>query len=64
MRGTLALSWGLWGGFYASGGYGWRLCIGWVALTYLPIELDDMARAYVQVEEAKNRARAAGRGEP
>ena len=47
--GTLALSWGQWGGFYLH----WRgpaitrrLCIGWVALTWIGIEIDDLMEAY------------------
>jgi hypothetical protein len=64
VKGTLALSWGRWGGFYASGGYGWRVCAGWIAVTYLPIEIDDMAEAYAIVKEAENERRALGRKEP
>lgn len=44
-RGTLALSWGPWGGFYIYNGYCWRLSLGWVALTYLPVEIDDLMAA-------------------
>jgi hypothetical protein len=32
-RGTLALSWGHFGGFYL---HRTRACLGWVALTYVP----------------------------
>jgi len=42
MKGTLALSWGAWGGFYVSRGNAWRICLGWLALTYLPFEIDDV----------------------
>jgi hypothetical protein len=42
-RGTLALSWGTYGGFYICR---WRICLGWVALTFLPgWEIDTMMRA-------------------
>lgn len=45
MRGTLALSWGTYGGFYVNRQ---RVCLGWVALTYLPdVEVDALMRAYV-----------------
>lgn len=48
MKGTLAVSWGRYGGFYVtrSPRFCYRLCFGWVALTYVGIELDDLMRAY------------------
>lgn len=45
-RGTLALSWGAWGGFYFNRGFCPRVCLGWLAITYCPVELDDMMEAY------------------
>lgn len=44
--GTLALSWGAWGGFYVNRGFGLRLCLGWLAITALPVDLDDLMEAY------------------
>jgi hypothetical protein len=44
MTGTLALSWGRYGGFYLHRG---RVCLGRVAFTYCPVELDVLMRAYV-----------------
>ena len=44
--GTLALSWGRYGGFYARRAYCWRICLGVVALTYCPVEIDDLMAAY------------------
>lgn len=47
MSGTLALSWGRYGGFYA---HRYRLCFGWLALTWLPLDLDDVLHeAYPEV---------------
>ena len=43
MRGTLALSWGPWGGIYVCRG---RLCLGWLAITYVPVEIDELMEAY------------------
>jgi hypothetical protein len=43
-KGTLALSWGDWGGFYVSSS---RVCLGWVAITWLPIEIDELVRAWL-----------------
>ena len=43
-RGTVALSWGRWGGFYLRPT---RICVGFFALTIVPgVELDDLMRAY------------------
>lgn len=58
MSGTFALSWGRYGGFYLLRwrtprvGKPWRLCLGRIALTYLPVEIDDMLRAYVKEDAA------------
>jgi hypothetical protein len=50
VKGTLALSWGPWGGFYVSwhgrGAMTNRLCLGWLALTYVALEIDDLMIAY------------------
>lgn len=47
-QGTLALSWGPWGGVYVYRGYCKRICLGWAALTYCPnVEFDDLMEAYV-----------------
>lgn len=45
MSGTLALSWGRWGGFYL---HRHRACLGWVAVTYTPVEIDDLMEGYTQ----------------
>lgn len=50
-RGTLALSWGPWGGFYFIRGFMWRLCFGWAAITWCPVELDDLCEAYAGPEK-------------
>lgn len=39
---TLALSIGKWGGFYLYAGYTLRLCLGWVAVTIIPDDIDDI----------------------
>lgn len=46
--GTLALSWGPWGGFYANLGFCPRICLGWLAITYCRVDLDDMMEAYAR----------------
>lgn len=57
-RGTLAISWGAWGGCYVQRGYTWRVCVGWVALTYVPIELDDLCAGYIDHKRAEQQAQA------
>ena len=39
---TSALTFGRYGGFYFRHGYAIRLCLGWVALTWFPVDLDDI----------------------
>lgn len=46
-RFTIALSVGPWGGFYVHRGFCHRLCLGWLAVTLVPVELDDLMEAYV-----------------
>lgn len=48
MNGTIAISWGRWSGFYRYRGFSWRICLGWVALTYVPVEIDDLMEAYAR----------------
>jgi hypothetical protein len=45
-KGTVALSWGRWGGIYVNRGFCKRICLGWLAVTYVPVELDDLMEAY------------------
>lgn len=52
MKGTLALSWGSWGGFYVRLRFCPRLCIGPVALTYCPVEIDALMEAYASAAES------------
>lgn len=49
MKGTLAISWGAYGGFYL---HPRRICLGWVALTYCPkVEIDALMEAYASDKE-------------
>lgn len=34
------VSFGAWGGFYASGDYAYRVCLGFMAITWLPLDID------------------------
>jgi hypothetical protein len=46
VKGTLALCWGAYGGFYL---HRHRLCLGWVAVTYVPgVEIDDLMEGYLR----------------
>lgn len=50
---TLAVTVGKWGGFYKIGGGGcWRVCLGFVAVTYLRAEFANVMRAWFDREEA------------
>lgn len=54
MKGTLALSWGSWGGFYITRS---RICLGFAAVTLLRHhEIDDLMEAYVEAEDLRARA--------
>ena len=50
---TVAVTWGGWGGVWLIGERGliWRLCLGFVAITYLPAEMNDVLRAWVDRDE-------------
>jgi hypothetical protein len=60
--GTLALSWGSWGGFYVHSGFCKRLCLGWVAITFCPVEVDDLMDAYVATTTDAGTKRGSGIG--
>jgi hypothetical protein len=42
---SLILSVGSWGGFYLYSGYTKRVCFGWVVLTFLPRDIDELLEA-------------------
>jgi hypothetical protein len=39
---SIILSFGKWGGVYVSRGYSWRICLGWMAITFIPRDIDDV----------------------
>ena len=39
---TIALAIGRWGGFYIHCDYTFRVCLGWVSLTLIPRDLDEL----------------------
>ncbi len=41
-KGSICFSWGEYGGFYFHNGYTKRVCLGWIAITFLPIEIDEI----------------------
>ena len=51
--GTIAVSWGGYGGFNYSRKYVTRLCLGWVAIYYFPEDLDESLVRYLDSEEGK-----------
>lgn len=48
---TFAISFGKWGGFYIITGWTWRVCLGWMALTILPMDLDVLLGRLVGMED-------------
>lgn len=50
---TLAVTWGPWGGFYANGKRGliWRVCLGFVAITYIPAEMTQILGGWLDSED-------------
>jgi hypothetical protein len=46
-EGSFVISWGRYGGFYKRFGFMKRVCLGWLAITYVPIDFDDILRSYV-----------------
>jgi len=49
---AIALSFGDWGGFYWKSGYAKRVCLGWMAITYIPSDLDPLVEAVDAWNEA------------
>jgi hypothetical protein len=45
---SIILSWGRYGGFYCHSG---RLCLGWVAVTVIGREIDDVIEEYLARRE-------------
>lgn len=44
---TFSISIGRWGGFYWHRDYTARLCLGWVAFTFFPFDIDDHFNAHL-----------------
>ena len=42
MKFCIMISVGSWGGFYFYHDFSWRLCLGWIAITFLPIDGDEI----------------------
>lgn len=42
MKGSLILSWGSYGGFYVINSFSKRVCLGWIAFTYIPEDIDNL----------------------
>ena len=48
---TIMLSFGRWGGIYFYHDFTWRLCLGWIAVTIVPLD-DDWFIDLLEVEDA------------
>lgn len=51
---TLAITWGSYGGFYFVSRFCTRLCLGWLALTWIPEDIDVVLERLIQRKEAPN----------
>ena len=40
--GSFCISWGKYGGWYWRNKFTKRLCLGWLAITFIPMDLDDI----------------------
>lgn len=49
---TLSFTIGPWGGFYIHNGYTLRLCLGWLALTILPVDFDCLLEIFTMTDPA------------
>lgn len=47
---TIALSIGKWGGFYFYKGWSKRICFGFIALTFFPLDIDEIFNHYKPIE--------------
>jgi len=41
---SITISFGKYGGFYNFSGYGKRICLGWLAITYYPEDIDEILK--------------------
>ena len=48
---AIVISVGKWGNVYWYSGFGWRLCLGWIAFTYFPIDGDEILEAAAQTAD-------------
>lgn len=53
-QGTLAISWGKYGGFYYHHSYMTKLCLGWIAFTYIPLEIDKVLNTLILYEHKRD----------
>lgn len=57
---AIVVSIGKWGNVYFYRGFGWRLCLGWIAITILPMDGDvilDWASRFIKhdvIKEGQN----------
>lgn len=50
MKGTITISVGEYGGFYVVNQYCFRVCLGWIAFTYWPFDIDNKLEEMVEGE--------------
>lgn len=48
--GAIVFTWGRYGGFYRNRGFVSRICLGWLAIDYLPVEIEEIYEGYAEEE--------------
>lgn len=52
MNFSIIFSVGSWGGFYLHWGFSKRICLGWVAFTFVPRDIDEYAVRWLKKDES------------
>lgn len=53
---SVILSFGKWGGIYIYHGFSFRVCLGWIALTIIPVDVDELFRPIPLASDAADGA--------
>lgn len=53
MNCSIVISIGKYGGFYYHNEYTKRICLGWIAITYIPQDFDDMILDICEIQSNK-----------
>ena len=51
---SIVINFGAWGGFYVIWGYTKRVCLGWMAITLVPFDVDQVMLKVAEMMRAKD----------